>query len=184
MSTFLAPIHYLMNDRIIYLEDMAMELNDKLDLQVDFDLINRGDLKEIIDLKNIHGFLNERVNKVEKSFAIAISKAVLLNKKEELLSYMYDKGCKTEFKGGPEEAYNIFSNIILSGMPCDRAIEAYQDEDGIFFKDAKNIHDEYYNYGVESQIYFECRNEWIRGLIEKSDLKLQKLEDYYLIKEN
>ncbi|MFR7873005.1 MAG: hypothetical protein ACLU3K_05100, partial [Peptoniphilus grossensis] len=70
MSLYLGRIHYIMYDKILFQEEILnklMELLEEekcLELKKDLDdnfPLERGNLEDIIDERNIHGWLNERV---------------------------------------------------------------------------------------------------------------------------
>ena len=74
MSLFLGYIHHLMYEKILFQEELLTSLLDladedkKISLSKDLDKefpIEKGDLKDIIDEGNIHGWLDERVRRSE-----------------------------------------------------------------------------------------------------------------------
>ena len=76
MSLFLGRIHYIMYDKILFQEEILDNLLNfleeekrnelKKDLDKEFPL-EKGNLEDIIDESNIHGWLNERVVRSENS---------------------------------------------------------------------------------------------------------------------
>ena len=82
MSLFLGRIHYIMYDKILFQEEILNKLMElleeekrkekKKDLDDNFPL-ERGNLEDIIDESNIHGWLNERVIRSENRLAKAVS---------------------------------------------------------------------------------------------------------------
>ena len=82
MSLFLGYIHHLMYDKVLFQEELLESLLELLDddkkiklieeLNRDFP-IERGDLKDIIDESNIHGWLDERVRRSENRLAKTVA---------------------------------------------------------------------------------------------------------------
>ena len=82
MSLFLGRIHYIMYDKILFQEEVLNNLLDLLEedkrLEIKKDLyenfpIEKGNLEDLIDSSNIHGWLNERVIRSENRLAKAVS---------------------------------------------------------------------------------------------------------------
>ena len=75
MSAFLGPIHYRMYEKIMVQEELLRRLADKavqegwLDSLTDYVRDENRPLEEIIDEANIHGWLNDRIESVEKRYA-------------------------------------------------------------------------------------------------------------------
>ena len=82
MSLFLGRIHYIMYDKILFQEEILENLLDLLEEEKSLELkkdlddkfpLERGNLEDIIDESNIHGWLNERVIRSENRLAKAVS---------------------------------------------------------------------------------------------------------------
>ncbi|WP_300408449.1 hypothetical protein [Lagierella sp.] len=174
MNKVLAPIHYKMNNKILYLEDLALMLKEQLGIKKikDMETVNRGSLENIIDFKDIHGWLSRRVDKVEDTFAKILSQSLKENKVDSLLKLMYQKGFEENFLGNGREAYLYIEDTFLNGMPCDNSVKAWESNGEIYYKEVKDIHSCYYIYDVDSQIYYDAKNSWVKGLLKKSNLKL------------
>lgn len=81
MSRFLGKIHYIMFDKINYVDEITRKMSELLDDNVDLKNIERGALEDLIDTDNIHGWLQVRVAIVEDNLARVLSE---LKKKESL----------------------------------------------------------------------------------------------------
>ena len=68
MSRFLGKIHYIMFDKINYVDEITRKMSELLDENVDLKNIERGALEDLIDTDNIHGWLQVRVGIVEDNF--------------------------------------------------------------------------------------------------------------------
>lgn len=186
MSKFLGPIHYMMFDKIKFQEEITESIlnihkSDYIENELNsLGVLENGDLEELIDTDNIHGWLQKRVELVEKRFALAIY--LLLKEdehlKKDILNTLYDLGVEENLYVNANEAYNTINRRFLDGMPCDRAIEIVEsNEDLVKFHINEDFHFKYWiNLGYEN-LYWELRNEYIKGLLYKSNLSLYKIEE-------
>lgn len=69
MSKFLGKIHYIMFDKINYVDEITRKMSELLDDKVDLKSIENGNLEDLIDTDNIHGWLQVRVGVVEDNLA-------------------------------------------------------------------------------------------------------------------
>lgn len=192
MSLFLGHIHYLMYNKILFGEEIFDNLlslieDDKVneyrdDLNSDF-LIERGNLEDIIDETNIHGWLDERVKRSENKIAKIVS--ILLDEGkdlEEIKSVYYNLGKEAENVMTPVDAFNIITNKFLDGMPCDGAIIPIENtEDRFTFKVNNDVHKEIWSKYVSPDIYWTLRNEFVRGILDNSEFNLKEKGDTYTI---
>ena len=198
MSKTLGFIHYIMFDKIKYqdsitdlLIDIAKDNNieDIKDLVDSQGKIETGELEDIIDDKNIHSWIQERVIIVEKRFAKAVD--IILEEdiklKDEILKKVYEKGLndRSEIKDikNLKEIYGYIGSKFLDGMPCDRAIEVeYQDDNSLIYKINEDLHIIYWPEDL-GKLYWDIRDEYIKGLLFNSKYNLYKIEEYrYQIK--
>lgn len=121
MSRFLGKIHYIMFDKINYVDEIARKMSELLDDNVDLKNIERGALEDLIDTDNIHGWLQVRVGIVEDNLARVLSELKKEEKLEGALKIAYDFGAKEDFSGDASDAFQFMSDKFLDGMPCDMA---------------------------------------------------------------
>lgn len=198
MSKTLGFIHYIMFDKIKFqdsitnsLIDIAKDNNiENIEKLVDSQgKIEIGKLEDIIDDKNIHAWIQERVIIVEKRFAKAVE--ILLEKdiklKEEILKKVYEKGLedRSEIKDIKDlkEIYGYIGSNFLDGMPCDRAVEIeYQDDNSLIYIINEDLHIIYWPEYL-GKLYWDIRDEYIKGLLFNSKYNLHKIDEYrYQIK--
>lgn len=189
MSKFLGFIHYIMFDKINFQEEIN---NSILEIAIaeghtnivekvnSVGIIEEGKLEDIIDESNIHGWLQERVNIVEKRFATATS--LLLKKnpgfENKIYNLLFELGVKENFNGSPKEAFDLISFKFLDGMPCDRAIGIVEEtEDSIVFEVFKDLHSQFWERYNLKNIYWNLRNAFINGVLEKTEYGIYKLEE-------
>lgn len=191
MSKFLAPIHFIMYDKILFLDkltnkyiDFAEKNNIELEKLNSLESIDYAPLDEIIDESNIHAWIQKRVSIVEDKLAYIVSEILKENEtfENEILEIAKNTGEEESFSGKSREAFVEISNRFLDGMPCDHAISILEeDENFLKYKIEIDKHSEFWNYGINSNIYWKIRNSFIEGLIGK-DLKLEKLDNIYEIR--
>ena len=191
MSLFLGYIHYMMYDKIMFQENILEDLLNLLDedeknsLKKELDakfLIEKGDLKDIIDESNIHGWLDERVKRSENRLA----KTVLYLLKDftikDLEDKFYEIGKSYEAGNSPSQVFNFISSKFLDGMPCDHALMILKNEDDeVIFNIARDVHKEIWEKYLDPTIYWNLRDSFIAGSLEKSNLKYKKIDENYVI---
>lgn len=192
MSLFLGYIHHLMFDKILFQEDLLESLLELLkddekiklrdELNNDFP-IEKGDLKDIIDESNIHGWLDERVRRSENRLAKTVGVLLKDFDVEDLKNKFYDFGKSYEAGESPEEAFKFITSKFLDGMPCDHSLMIVKnDEDEFVFKIARDLHREIWETYVNPDLYWDLRDAFISGSLENSGLKYEKINDDYVIR--
>ena len=191
MSLFLGYIHYMMYDKIMFQESILDDLlnlldeaernNLKRELDMEF-LIEKGDLKDIIDENNIHGWLDERVNRSENRLAKTVSILLKDFTLKDIEDKFFEIGKNYDPGNSPSEVFNFISSKFLDGMPCDHALMIIKNEDDEFiFKIARDVHKEIWGKYVDSEIYWNLRDSFIAGSLENSNLKYKKIDENYVI---
>lgn len=194
MSAFLGPIHFWLYNKIKIQNEIVEEILDyaknKLNNNIRDDLYQKfgdGELKaldQVIDVTNIHGWLQERVNQVEKKLAYTVTK-VTKNKPDNfdaLKDIFKTKGAQvSELDSGSslEEVYKAINDTLLDGMPCDRANSVIQHEDNeIMWKRNICVHQQYWD-DVDGDIndFYLLRDEFIQGLLSTTNVKYEKLDE-------
>ena len=143
MSAFLAPIHTWLFNKIKLAQDLEKDI---VNLHIDKfkesaikiekeandiygQYIEDKPLEDLIDVSNIHGWLQDRIKEVESKSAYIITKYYdMYNEESKALteSAYISQAIKcaqneNNKSNSPENAYISLNNYILSGMPCDRA---------------------------------------------------------------
>ncbi len=193
MSAFLGEIHYWLYKKILqeekFLEEILIAAKnkgiDEKSLKQEGEQIygasTKGDLEDLIDKDNIHGWLQNKIFSVESRLALAVTH-LINNKnmtKEEINQVFVTNAKKLAISlnlknVSPEKMYTIIFDYLLAGMPCDRVniIEKSSDE-CIKWSNSINIHKQYWigvNGDVENFNYFI--QSWIISLIKESNVNL------------
>lgn len=210
MSLFLGKIHFWLFDKIKWFEnleeevlELAKEKNMPVDKWISYANIKFGEktpnkpLDEVIDEKNIHGWLEDRINSAEGRSAYYITN--ILNKdnntKHDLLDLYENHGkinaheCKNQIdKKNLMEVYNALNDYILDGMPCDRINEIIENSsEKIVWHMNRDIHERFWNE-VEGDVnqFYDLRNSWIKSFVneinEEIDFIIYENGDKALIK--
>lgn len=192
MSLFLGYIHHLMYEKILFQEELLENLLELLDgdekIKLSKDLnkefpIERGDLKDIIDEGNIHGWLDERVRRSENRLAKTVAFLLRDFDIEELKNKFNDFGKSYEVGESPEEAYKFITSKFLDGMPCDHSLMIIKsEEDEFVFKVARDLHRDIWGNYVNPEYYWDLRDAFVSGSLENSGLKYEKIDESYVIR--
>jgi hypothetical protein len=194
MSLVLGPIHHWLFGKIklqnqIVNEIIALANNRYKGLNLEqgmnqFGTLPTNNLEEIIDVQNIHGWLQECVSTVEYRLAYAVSEILKTEPKdiESLSQLFFEFGKKQNVldkTSTPKECYKVFNDLLLDGMPCDHANRLIeQDEKHVVWKRELCVHKEYYD-GVNGDIknYYLLRDEFVNGLLYNTNINYKKLDD-------
>lgn len=172
MSRFLGKIHYIMFDKINYVDEITRKMSELLDEKIDLKNIERGALEDLIDTDNIHGWLQVRVGIVEDNLAKVLTQLKKEEKLEDGLKIAYDFGAMEDFSGDAADAFQLMSDKFLDGMPCDMANLPVESDDGESrWIKRVDVHAQYYTYGESVEIYDEFRKAWMNGLLSGCELE-------------
>lgn len=186
MSAFLGRIHYWLYNKIQLHEDILDEVikyAESINIPVDglnekafekFGNPERGQLEDVINHGNIHGWLQSKIQSVENRTAWIVTG--LINnygvKAEELAEIYSNNGRITMINIGegdylPKDLYAMIFDNMLEGMPCDRVNEPVaESEDEFSWKTTRNLHKECWdNAGGEVSTFYTLRDAWIEGFI-------------------
>ena len=195
MSAFLAPIHTWLFNKILLAEDLekslqkayidkygddAKEVTEK-SLAYGSPIDTTKNIEDIIDASNIHGWLQDKISKVETRTALVITEMV---KKYGEEAETIAKECFAiqgknvgeaskvkEMPGTPEELFNALNNYLLEGMPCDRVTRLIKSESNILeWETTSCIHKSYWErVSGDVSIFYNLRHTWIKGFIENAN---------------
>jgi hypothetical protein len=193
MSAFLGPIHFWLYNKIKIQNNIVEDIldlseNTNLDLRKSlYEKYGDGDLKpldEVIDVGNIHGWLQNQISMVEYKLAIAVTE--ILNKNpeivEEIKTIFRNNGSKYSTLSSEstiEEAFKAVNDTLLDGMPCDHvnAVVTQNDREAVW-KRYECVHSKYWDAAKgDVSIYYSFRDEFIQGLLSTANIKYEKIDD-------
>lgn len=204
MSAFLGPIHYWLFNKIALQDKMVeavLDLNDenhyvdglreKTDEECGF--IEQKPLEDMIDESNIHGWLQHKVNIVERRLAYVVTS--ILEKDQEAFSAiekkMYDLGVATYEKqentmDSAEQVYQKMNDMLLDGMPCDHVNELVSaNSSEVVYRRTICIHETYWTQvGGTVQNYYLIRTKFMDGFLQNSDFSFRADEagNYHIMR--
>ncbi len=200
MSAFLGPIHKWLFRKIEIQEELVRvivkigeeeygisDLNQLVDNK--FGTLETGQLEDIIDGKNIHGWLQQRISLVERRLAFATVTVLeddpaRINKICEKIRD-YGKTISVNSDKSLKEAYVFLEDLLLNGMPCDRINQiTCETEEEISWEQTVDIHEEYWkSLGGEVKYYYLIRESLINGTLYSSPYEFyKKTENEYVLK--
>jgi len=195
MSAFLGPIHHWLYNKIKIQHDivediMSLTENKQLNLNIREKLIEQyGDaemkpLEEVIDVNNIHGWLQKKVSLEENRLAYAVTQ--LLNENSSMMHELKDlfanKGAEVSTlteNDNVNDIYKTINDTLLDGMPCDHAnIVVSQEDEEVIWKRNVCVHEDYWNaVGGDISNYYLLREEFIKGMLERANVTYDKLDE-------
>lgn len=192
MSKFLGNIHYWLYNKVKWHEELEKDLlrfvNSKgistMELEKEIDNLygqtDSRNLEEIIDLSNIHGWLQNKIARIEIRIAYIIT-YLLNNDKisiDELKKTYSDNGASAYMavrdnipEESPEQLYKIIFDFLIEGMPCDRVSEVvHVSNDEITWKTVMCVHKKYWEeVQGDISVFYTLRDSWIEGFIKQVD---------------
>lgn len=202
MSAILGPIHHwlfrkikiqndLTNAIIDVAKDKELNIAPLADIDEKFGSLPEGDLGNIIDPTNIHGWLQDKIAIVERRLAY-VTKTLTDNNPDAIgviCECAREFGVKNavEADATPADGFEYYENTFVSGMPCDGVnMVVNEDSDEITWQETVDIHKQYWDeVGVDVALFYEIRNAMIEGVFAGSDLSYYNLGNglYKLVKE-
>ncbi|MFU0825666.1 hypothetical protein [Clostridium sp.] len=199
MSKFLAPIHTWLFNKIKLYEALEKDVIDNLNsnlktgiLDILGDIENRypsplddTPLEEVIDLTNIHGWLQNRIRIAETRQAYLITRVVERFGDEgfNLVKQAYIEQGKAAGSDAaekysvatPEDLFKTLNNYILEGMPCDSANSIMRSEEDIIeWRTVTDLHkDHWETVGGDAANFYELRRNWIEAFVESANPKFK-----------
>lgn len=194
MSAFLGPIHTWLFNKIKFqdaMTDAILDLADdhgyskELRARTDgrYGVLEKGNLEDMIDTGNIHGWLQEKVSLVENRLAYVVTE--LLEPDQERLSHIteavmeFGKRNSVDKNITVRKAYDYLESTLLNGMPCDRVNELVREtEDNLVWRQTQDIHGTYWTM-IHGDVthYYTLRESLIKGMFEDSELEFHPIED-------
>ncbi|MBU3137698.1 hypothetical protein KPL39_15650 [Clostridium gasigenes] len=201
MSLYLGKIHYWLFNKIVWFEALEEEIidlakNEGLDIEsLSKDISNKyGEklpklpLEEMIDISNIHGWLQEKIHSAEGRLATWTGKLLEKENSKEKLEDLYIRQGIKAAKEVKEEgkslntAVDIFNSVndyILDGMPCDRVNEVIsQDEEKVIWKRRICVHkDIWESANGDVNYFYDLRNLWIKSFVTEVNNEFKYTKD-------
>ncbi len=194
MSAFLGPIHNWLFHKILFQDQLTAAIiegaeekgyNPELKREVDnrYGSLPKGELKDIIDESNIHGWLQNQVTLVEYRLAYVVT--TLLKEDQERLNcimdiaYNYGKAHGIDAGATARMAYDLLEDSLLNGMPCDHVNKVTQESnEKICWEQTLDIHEPYWaEIGGKIKYYYDIREALIKGMIAGSKITFYRIND-------
>ncbi|MGP1575954.1 MAG: hypothetical protein ACTTH7_00420 [Treponema sp.] len=182
MSSFLAPIHFWLYNKIqiqeALINSIAQMAEDKGFLcgTGSYSGEPLPDLRAAIDLGNIHGWLQDKICSSEQRLAGLVTE--ILSDDESRLGTIlaraeaFGKNYAIPQGSGAQEAYTVIGDTLLNGMPCDRVEEVViNTPELVVWKNITDLHAPYWEeIKGKAAHYWDIRAAIIRGLLSETDL--------------
>ena len=201
MSAILGPIHHWLFRKIRLQNDLTNSIIEMAkgrgieaglyDIDEKFGVLPEGELGNIIDPTNIHGWLQGKIALVERRLAFVTK--VITDENPENINLICE--CAKEFgrknasgkMSSPSEGFEYYENTFVSGMPCDGVnMVVNEDSEELMWQETVDIHSQYWDESdVDVAKFYEIRNAMIEGVFEGSGLSFYALGNgvYKLVKE-
>lgn len=194
MSAFLGPIHSWLFGKIKFQDDLTKVIrntileqsNDKtLFAQLDkrYGTLEEGELADIIDAGNIHGWLQQRIALVENRLAYVVTIATEAHPEKidaiKKAAYEFGKTHSTQTGIRVKEAYEYLEELLLNGMPCDRVNSVIDETDNaLTWVQTTDIHKQYWDMiQGNMEYYYAIRECLIAGILENSGIAFHQVAD-------
>ncbi|MCR5008523.1 MAG: hypothetical protein K6A76_08105 [Oribacterium sp.] len=194
MSAILGPIHQWMYQKVLAREELIGDIiktaeDNNWEASVNGKPLDSftpkifPPIEEVIDLSNIHASLSSLIHGVESRYAELI--VGLLRRDGSRFNLIKDtvrkfgKDNKITEDIPVREAFQAVNDILLDGMPCDRAMNISGSTDNcIAFSYVMDTHTEYWKkFGGDGDDFYELRMAFIEGMLENSGHRLEVVGD-------
>lgn len=191
MSAFLAPIHFWLYEKISFQEQFIRFLSENalskgfLDGIDDF-VSDLPDLRTAIDLSDIHGWLQAKIDDSEKRLALLAKTICEKENIEHIISLSKDFGKLHAISASSDaqDAAKALNDTLLNGMPCDVVEEKIESSsERVAWKNVTDIHAKYWeSVGLKAADYWQIREAIIRGLLCNTALDFAEDEGVFEIR--
>lgn len=205
MSLHLGKIHYWLYNKIKWAEKIEadiMEWAKTKDIgadQLGQEAVRQygeriGDklLEDEIDAKNIHGWLQGRIESVELRLAYIVTTIIDANPEltDDIIGLFEDQGREAALMYDqnihtPEEAFNALNDFMLEGMPCDRVNEMISSDASKYsWRTKMCLHQPYWDQVKgDISIFYVLRDAWVKVFIGSLTPKFKYIKTDELIHE-
>ena len=199
MSAFLGPIHYWLYNKIQLQEELIKDIvaygeKEQWKALADGSLAEKTvnkelrPLNELIDVMNIHGWLQERVQDAEARYALLVT-TVLAEDSSRLssledIAFQFGQKHALEPDSDASDAYRKIDDSLLNGMPCDRVnVLTEQDVDRTSWQQEEDIHAPFWEaVSGDPKVYYQLRRKIMEGMLKDTKLHLDSPdENHYSI---
>lgn len=174
MSRFLSHVHEQLYTKMKYQDKVNDELLELLQQQdetilplLEYKLPN-GSLESLIDLENIHGWLQTHIELIEYRTNYILEKLKEKNLQDVAQKHMEKLGtqCMSEQPFSDcLQAFTYLQQYMLHGMPCDKGIALLEkSEVYLRFHCVKEVHPQINDF----EFYSNLRLAWIQGVLSSS----------------
>lgn len=194
MSKILGPIHVWLFNKIQFQDQLTYQIlenakrkgyHECLTEEIDqlYGCLPKGELEDIIEATNIHGWLQTQVSLVENRLAYVVTS--LLKEDSErincIMSVAYDFGKAHGIEHGisVKKAYECLENLLLNGMPCDRVNQIVEEtNEKIVWKQTIDIHEPYWTkINGNIKYYYDIREALIKGMLAGTKITFTAMHD-------
>lgn len=194
MSAFLGPIHHWLYNKIQLMESIEKTIVARIDTaevkaisqEVQDEIavfLPNAPLDQLIDTGNIHGWLQDKITKVETRQAKFIKKVsevsgddvfTLVDDVYEEFGKQSAKDAGIENSNDLSDIFNKLNNYLLEGMPCDRVNEVVESEENKFaWLTAQCVHTKNWTLAeIPVERYYEFRASFIKGFVTGANASL------------
>lgn len=194
MSAFLAPIHTWVYNKIKLHEELENNLievfkrvyGDEIAAIVEVSRSLYGEplpnrpVEEVVDLSNIHGWLQGRISIAETRLAAFLTEVFSRHPEavETALKIYHedgsDRGIDAKHKlpvDSAPELYKALNNYLLEGMPCDIVnIVVVNEDNRVVWENSRCLHRQYFEaVKGDLDVLYNLRKTWIKAFIESAN---------------
>ena len=199
MSAFLGPIHYWLYNKIQLQEELIQKIAEYgeksgwavfSEKHLEEKTVNKElrPLNELIDVMNIHGWLQERVQDAEARYALLVTN-ILAEDPERLsdleeIAFQFGKERALAPESDAADAYRKMDDSLLNGMPCDRVnVLTEQDVDRTSWQQEEDIHAPFWEaVSGDPKVYYQLRRKIMEGMLKDTKLHMDSSdENHYSI---
>lgn len=172
MYIFPSPYYRLTYKKVLYMEKMIEELG-KLDQRSVKDVdricppVILSPLREFAGNVTFHEFVKLSVERTQQRFDCMVKGLLARNvSMEELEEKMRSLGRLINFRGGARDAFIVFSDVFLDGMPEERGVilEILEDDFVGFRFNTEYCKD---TWGEQGK-YYRLMKAWMEGFLSES----------------
>lgn len=183
MSEFLGPIHHWLYGKIGHQEELTKALAAHVKTEGWIEDTGRFEktlppLENVIDVGNIHGWLQAQISDAETRYAALILKVLSGddNRLDVLCDVARDFGAQYAVnpESNAEQAWRAFEDFFVNGMPCDRINRVTtKDTDSLSWEMTRDIHAQYWTEcPMGSEPYYILRKSVMDGMLIGTGLRL------------
>lgn len=201
MSAFLGPIHYWLYGKIQLQESLTEAMLSSIASKEDlialenklntvYGIVERGQLEQVIDSGNIHGWLQGQIGIAEKRFAAAVTEILqddALTQIEKLKQVAYQLGLQNPLPASSDAqgVYRALNDVQLEGMPCDHVNEILeQSSEHVLWHQTVDLHLPFWDaVGGKIENYYLLRGAFISGSLSGSGFSFQQIDKQFFIQE-